>query len=56
MEMTLEAFLREMHGERPAPPAPMPPLPPRDPLFDAAVRYGLCRQWRPTPGDTEPPF
>lgn len=51
MEMPLEAFLREMHGATSAPrPAP------RDTASDAAARDGISRQWRPTPGDLEPPF
>lgn len=50
MEMTLETFLRQMHG------ATSPAVAPRDAASDASVRDGISRQWRPTPGDMTPPF
>ena len=53
MEMTFHDFLRLMHGGAPA--APVAPAP-RDKASDDAARDGLSRQWRPTPGDLEPPF
>jgi hypothetical protein len=51
MEMTFHDFLRLMHGAAPAVPAA-----PRDKASDDAARDGISRQWRPTPGDLEPPF
>jgi hypothetical protein len=52
--LTLARFLHDMHqrGEI----VLTPPAKPRDPLSDAAARDGISRQWRPTPGNTEPPF
>lgn len=49
MEMTLEMFLRQIHGASPA-------AAPRDAASDASVRDGISRQWRPTPSDMTPPF
>lgn len=50
VEKTLEIFLRELFD------APRRALPPRDPASDEAARTGISSQWRPTPGDSEPPF